>query len=68
MAYIRFQVSVAEDDPINSRIIKKRLENAGHEVYHTVNGEEFAATYGEKPAFIDVILMDMQVRDIRPVM
>lgn len=59
------QVLVAEDDPINSRIIKKRLEKAGHEVHHTINGEECATTYGEKPAFFDVILMDMQVSDIR---
>lgn len=55
------QVLVAEDDPVNSRIIKKRLEKAGHEVYHTVNGEDCATAYGEKPAFFDVILMDMQV-------
>lgn len=55
------QVLVAEDDPVNSRIIKKRLEKAGHEVHHTVNGEDCATAYGEKPAFFDVILMDMQV-------
>jgi len=55
------QVLVAEDDPVNSKIIKKRLEKSGHEVYHTVNGEECASAYGDKPAFFDVILMDMQV-------
>lgn len=58
------QVLVAEDDPVNSRIMKKRLEKAGHKVFHTVNGEECATTYGEKPAFFDVILMDMQVSRI----
>ena len=58
------QVLVAEDDPVNSRIIKKRLEKAGHDVYHTVNGEECATAYGEKPAFFDVILMDMQVSNV----
>lgn len=56
------QVLVAEDDPINSRIIKKRLEKNGHEVHHTINGEECASAYGDKPAFFDVVLMDMQVR------
>jgi CheY-like chemotaxis protein/anti-sigma regulatory factor (Ser/Thr protein kinase) len=55
------QILVAEDDPVNSRIIKKRLEKSGHEVYHTINGEECASAYGEKPAFFDVVLMDMQM-------
>lgn len=52
---------VAEDDPINSKIIRKRLEKSGHEVYHTMNGEECARAYGERPTFFDVVLMDMQV-------
>jgi len=54
-------VLVAEDDPINSRIIHKRLEKAGHACHLTVNGEECASIYGEKPGFFDVVLMDMQV-------
>jgi CheY-like chemotaxis protein len=54
------QVLVAEDDPVNSRIIKKRLEKLGHEVYHTVNGEECATAYRDKPRLFDVVLMDMQ--------
>lgn len=57
----RLQVLVAEDDPINSKIIKKRLEKVGHEVYLTINGEECSSTYGERPAFFDVVLMDMQM-------
>ncbi|KAL1586465.1 hypothetical protein WHR41_05359 [Cladosporium halotolerans] len=55
------RVLVAEDDPVNSRIIKKRLEKLGHEVYLTVNGEECAAAYGEKTGFFDIVLMDMQM-------
>ncbi|KAI9871461.1 MAG: Light-sensor Protein kinase, partial [Pleopsidium flavum] len=55
------QVLVAEDDPINSKIIKKRLEKSAHDVYLTVNGEECASAYGEKPASFDVVLMDMQM-------
>lgn len=54
-------VLVAEDDPINSKIIKKRLEKLGHEVFLTINGEECATVYGENPTFFDVVLMDMQV-------
>lgn len=57
----RLQVLVAEDDPINSKIIKKRLEKVGHEVFLTINGEECSSAYGERPAFFDVVLMDMQV-------
>lgn len=62
-------VLVAEDDPVNSKIIKKRLEKAGHETYLTVNGEECSSVYGEKTSRFDVILMDMQVSlvcDARP--
>ncbi len=55
------RILVAEDDLVNSRIILKRLEKFGHEVHHTVNGEDCASAYGGKPAFFDVVLMDMQV-------
>ena len=55
------QILVAEDDPINSKIMKKRLEKLGHEVTLTVNGEECATLYSEKVALFDVVLMDMQV-------
>ncbi len=57
-------VLVAEDDPVNSRIIRKRLEKSGHEVHHTVNGEDCASAFGEKAAFFDVVLMDMQVSSV----
>lgn len=52
---------VAEDDPVNSKIITKRLEKSGHSVFHTINGEECASAYGDRAAFFDVVLMDMQV-------
>lgn len=55
------RVLVAEDDPVNSRIVKKRLEKLGHEVYLTINGEECAGAFGDKPRDFDVVLMDMQV-------
>jgi light-regulated signal transduction histidine kinase (bacteriophytochrome) len=55
------RVLVAEDDPVNSRIIKKRLEKLGHSVTLTVNGEECAGTFIDKPQDFDVVLMDMQV-------
>lgn len=55
------RVLVAEDDPVNSRIIKKRLEKLGHVVTLTVNGEECASTFGETSHDFDVVLMDMQM-------
>ncbi|KAF2472635.1 uncharacterized protein BDR25DRAFT_333393 [Lindgomyces ingoldianus] len=55
------RVLVAEDDPVNSKILKKRLEKIGHEIHHTINGEECAGTFGDKPQAFDVVLMDMQM-------
>jgi CheY-like chemotaxis protein len=55
------QILIAEDDPINMKIMRKRLERAGHEVTHAVNGEDCATVYKEKSADFDVVLMDMQV-------
>ncbi|KAI9645174.1 hypothetical protein NHQ30_005908 [Ciborinia camelliae] len=64
----RLKVLVAEDDPVNSRIINKRLDKGGHEVYHTINGEECASAYGDNvtnssspTTRFDVVLMDMQM-------
>ena len=57
------RVLVAEDDPVNSKIVKKRLEKAGHTVYLTGNGEECASAYEEKAESFDVVLMDMQVSE-----
>ncbi|KAF2641068.1 putative phytochrome-like histidine kinase PHY1p [Massarina eburnea CBS 473.64] len=54
------RVLVAEDDPVNSRIVKKRLEKLGHKVHLTVNGEECAGAFGDHPKDFDVVLMDMQ--------
>lgn len=48
------------------KILRKRLEKAGHTVYHTVNGEDCAAAYKENSGQFDVVLMDMQVRPPPP--
>lgn len=58
------RILVAEDDPINSKIMKKRLEKIGHTVQLTINGEECASAYGDRAVFFDVVLMDMQVSRI----
>ncbi|KAK4217230.1 hypothetical protein QBC37DRAFT_57188 [Rhypophila decipiens] len=55
------RVLVAEDDPINVKVLRKRLEKAGHRVHHSLNGEDCAMVYREKPGDFDVVLMDMQM-------
>lgn len=55
-------VLVAEDDRINSAIVRKRLEKLGHTVHLTMNGKECAAAYQDCPDSFDAVLMDIQVR------
>ncbi|KAJ5290875.1 Sensor histidine kinase/response regulator [Penicillium angulare] len=57
----QLHVLIAEDDPINSSIVKKRLEKLGYSVYMTSNGKECASVYRDSPISFDVILMDLQV-------
>ncbi|CAG8310999.1 unnamed protein product [Penicillium salamii] len=54
-------VLVAEDEPINSTIVKKRLEKFGHTVHLTSNGKECLTVYKESPGRFDAVLMDLQV-------
>ncbi|EED23375.1 sensor histidine kinase/response regulator, putative [Talaromyces stipitatus ATCC 10500] len=54
-------VLVAEDDPVNSKIVQKRLQRAGHSVHLTGNGEECAIAYRANPQAFDAILMDIQM-------
>lgn len=57
----QMRVLVAEDDPVNSKIVKKRMEKLGHEVHLTSNGEECASAFGDSVSAFDAVLMDMQV-------
>ncbi|KAK3682426.1 hypothetical protein B0T22DRAFT_283175 [Podospora appendiculata] len=57
----KLHVLIAEDDPINVKVLRKRLEKAGHYVFHAMNGQDCATMYEEKPTAFDVILMDMQM-------
>ena len=54
-------VLVAEDDPVNSMIMKKRMERLGYKVHLTVNGEQCADAFRENRNGYDVVLMDIQV-------
>lgn len=55
------RVLVAEDDPVNSKILQKRLEKFGHTVHLTVNGEECAIAHRKHSNSFDAVLMDLQV-------
>ncbi len=57
-----YRILVAEDDPVNSKIMKKRLEKLGHHVHMTINGEECSSAHGEQASSYDMVLMDLQVR------
>ncbi|KAH8129002.1 hypothetical protein FP744_10007553 [Trichoderma asperellum] len=54
-------VLIAEDDPINMKILTKRLERAGNSIHHSVNGQDCASTYNDNSSAFDVVLMDMQM-------
>ena len=55
-------VLVAEDNPINARLLTKRLQKLGHEVETTYDGQQCHDYFALKPQEVDVILMDLQVR------
>lgn len=55
------QVLIAEDDPVNMRVLTTRLERAGHKVFQTLNGEDCAAFFKKSPEVVDIVLMDMQM-------
>jgi len=57
----QLRILVAEDDPINSCIVQKRLEKLGYQVRLTANGKECSSLYIEWPHSFDAILMDLQV-------
>ncbi|MCJ1344127.1 Light-sensor Protein kinase [Peltigera leucophlebia] len=55
------QILVAEDDPINGKIVRKRLEKIGHSVHLTVNGEDCANAFRDRADYFDAVLMDIQM-------
>jgi light-regulated signal transduction histidine kinase (bacteriophytochrome) len=54
-------VLMAEDNPINSRLLSRRLQKLGHSVEITVDGQECGDHFKTDPEGVDVILMDIQV-------
>ncbi|TVY90829.1 Cyanobacterial phytochrome B [Lachnellula willkommii] len=57
----RFHVLIAEDNPLNSRLLEARLTKRGHTMKVTVDGQMCADTFKREPAAYDLILMDLQM-------
>jgi CheY-like chemotaxis protein len=58
---LHLNVLVAEDNPINLRLMNKKLSRRGHKVDLACDGQECHDQYVSNTANIDVILMDMKV-------
>ncbi|KAF4154839.1 hypothetical protein CNMCM6069_008809 [Aspergillus lentulus] len=54
-------ILVAEDDPTNSAIVRKRLQKSGHTVHMTENGKECASVFRDNAHSFDAVLMDIQM-------
>lgn len=54
-------VLIAEDNPINAKLLTKRLTKSGHAVEVSYDGQECHDYFASKPHDVDVILMDLQV-------
>lgn len=54
-------ILIAEDNPINARLLTKRLQKLGHEVELSCDGQECHDRFTSKSQRVDVILMDIQV-------
>jgi CheY-like chemotaxis protein len=55
----RLHVLVAEDNPVNQRVIVRLLEKMGHIPIIAYNGQEAVDAYESRP--FDVVLMDVQM-------
>jgi len=58
----KLSVLIAEDNPINARLLSRRLLKLGHTVEVAENGQVCHDLYSKKSASFDIILMDLQVK------
>jgi CheY-like chemotaxis protein len=61
-------VLIAEDNPIKSRILTRRLEKLGYEVQVAIDGQECHDYFKLHSQQVDVILMDIQVCSVPSLM
>jgi CheY-like chemotaxis protein len=59
---LKLNVLIAEDNPLNSRLLEMRLTKRGHDVEIAVDGQACIEVFKKSPEKFDVILMDIQVR------
>jgi CheY-like chemotaxis protein len=57
----RLSVLIAEDNPVNARVLTRRLQKLGHEVELALDGQQCHDHFTLNSHTIDVILMDLQV-------
>ncbi len=57
----KLRILVAEDNPVNQRLMRRILEKAGHEVILAGDGRDAVEQYMARPDEIDLILMDVQM-------
>jgi hypothetical protein len=57
----RLSVLIAEDNPVNARVLTRRLQKLGHEVGLALDGQQCHDYFALNPHAVDVILMDLQV-------
>ncbi|CZR59465.1 related to phytochrome [Phialocephala subalpina] len=57
----KLNILVAEDNPLNSRLLQTRLSRKGHGVQVSVDGQSCANTFKQNPMLFDIILMDIQM-------
>lgn len=62
----RLSVLIAEDNPVNARVLTRRLQKLGHEVELALDGQQCHDHFASSPHTVDVILMDLQVRPYPP--
>lgn len=57
----KVSVLIAEDNPLNSRLLETRLRRRGHHVVVSANGRACAEAFKNNSSAYDVILMDLQM-------
>jgi CheY-like chemotaxis protein len=57
----KLKVLVAEDNPLNSKLLQTHLTRKGHYVWVAADGQACLDAFKDDPGAFDIILMDLQV-------
>lgn len=57
----KFSILVAEDNPLNSRLLETRLKKRGHDVQIAADGKACFEVFKSNHGAFDIILMDIQM-------